>query len=48
MANLSNEEIEKAKYWFGGGEVDVDLMINVGAISLDLILKMYESEVLNR
>lgn len=41
MNNMSNEEIEKAKYWFGDGEVDVDSMINTGAISLDLILKMY-------
>lgn len=47
MINMSDTAIEKAKYWFGGGEVDVDAMINAGVISLDIIIKMYKEEVLN-
>lgn len=43
---MSKEQIEKAKRWFGDGEWDVDLMIGMGAITLEQILTMYRREVL--
>jgi hypothetical protein len=36
--------VTKAKDWFGDGEVDVDLMIGCGALTLDRIISMYLSE----
>lgn len=38
------EEWEKAKQWFGQGEVDVDLMVARGAVEKDVILEMYRRE----
>lgn len=42
----TKEEIQQAKKWFGQGEYDVDLMIGMGAISVDRIMEMYEREVI--
>lgn len=36
--------LPKAKQWFGQGEVDVDLMIGMGAVTKDQIIKMYIKE----
>lgn len=38
------EEWEKAKQWFGQGEVDVDLMVAKGVVEKDVILEMYRRE----
>ncbi|MBP3887633.1 MAG: hypothetical protein J6F30_08270 [Cellulosilyticum sp.] len=47
MQEYDNETIEKAKQWFGDGEVDVNTMIETGVITLERIMKMYEKEVLS-
>lgn len=47
MKEYDTETIEKAKQWFGDGEVDVDAMINAGAITLERIMRMYQKEVLD-
>ncbi len=47
MQKFDNETIEKAKYWFGDGEIDIDKMIETGVITLEKIMKMYEKEVLS-
>lgn len=35
---------EKAKYWFGDGEVDVDLMVRMGVVTQEVIIEMYLAE----
>lgn len=35
---------QEVKDWFGGGEVDVDLMLAVGAVTEQQILEMWERE----
>ncbi len=35
---------EQIKYWFGNGEVDVDLMIRMGAVTESQILEMWEKD----
>lgn len=35
---------EKIKYWFGDGEIDVDLMIRMGAVTEKQILDMWEKD----
>ena len=32
---------EKAKKWFGDGEIDVDLMLSMGVITIDRIIESY-------
>lgn len=39
------EEWEKAKQWFGQGEIDVDLMVAKGAVTKEDILAMYRREI---
>ena len=48
MKQYDAETIEKAKQWFGDGEVDVNTMIKAGAITLERIMKMYQKEVLDK
>lgn len=36
--------LPKAKQWFGQGEVNVDLMIGMGVVTKDQIIKMYIKE----
>ncbi|MCU5025323.1 hypothetical protein ACTFRD_30475 [Bacillus cereus group sp. MYBK249-1] len=35
---------EKAKYWFGDGEVDVDLMVRMDVITKERVIEMYLAE----
>lgn len=36
--------LPKAKQWFGDGEIDVDLMISMRAITKEQLIKMYVKE----
>lgn len=42
----TREKLEQAKEWFGQGEIDVNLMIAMEAITEKQIMEMYEKEVM--
>lgn len=48
MKQYDDETIQKAKQWIGGDEVSVDVMIRAGVIELEVIMQMYQEEVLNK
>ena len=36
---------DEIKYWFGDGEVDVDLMIKMGVVNEEMILNLWNNRV---
>lgn len=48
MKQYDDETIQKAKCWFGDGEVDVDAMISEGFVRLETIMRLYQKEVLDK
>lgn len=42
------QAIEKAKKWFSDNDIDVDLMVSCGAVTVEAMIAMYEKEVLDK